>query len=126
MEILDADDPSNIGDDANDPSQPGQDKDKLPEAAPLAPRTEDRKSETPKGPKDSEGPARASPDAAPGESSFRKYQGIPPKVRVGYPCLNCEHTHRDHSYYDKKLCLIDDCECVGLIIDPKVIPSRMD
>ncbi len=98
--------------------------------------TEDRESQAPKGKTDSQNTYRP---AFPGKStfgryqglepssSFGKYKGLKPKVKVGYPCLNCEHTHLDHSYYEPRLCLFDEkCDCSGMKIDMKDIPSRMD
>lgn len=80
-----------------------------------------REGETPQGENNPPSPAR------PGRSTFGRYKGIAPKVRVGYPCMNCIHTHLDHSRYEPRLCLFDEeCKCSGLKIDNKLIPSRLD
>ena len=48
------------------------------------------------------------------------------KPKIGYPCLNCDHTHLDHSYYNPRGCLIADCQCNGFKMDHKLIPSKLD
>ncbi len=40
-----------------------------------------------------------------------------PKIKLGFPCQNCPHTHKDHSYYSR-VCLIDGCTCPGMKYDP--------
>lgn len=57
---------------------------------------------------------------------FNPYRGIAPKsIKVGYPCLHCPHAHVDHGMYNDHLCLIEGCNCVGLRIDHKLIPSKI-
>ncbi len=103
------------------PDKPGQDQDPPASSAPEPLGGEDRTSQAPEG---KEGVPSA--DSPPGKSSFGRYQGDPPKLRAGYPCLNCPHSHMDHTMYDRHLCLIEGCGCSGLLIDRKEIPSRMD
>lgn len=82
--------------------------------------TEDRTSQTPKRKENLQNPRR------PGRGSIGRYQGITPKIKVGYKCIYCPHVHIDHGMYDKHLCLIEGCDCVGLKIESKDIPSRID
>ncbi len=104
------------------PDKPGQDKEPLPKA-PTDGTTEIRSpSPTPEGKTDNPLPT----GSAAGKSSFGRYQGHKPKLKVGYPCSNCPHSHMDHGMYDRHLCLMDDCGCIGLKIEAKEIPSRMD
>jgi hypothetical protein len=35
----------------------------------------------------------------------------------GHPCLNCSHTHKDHSMCMPQGCLIEGCTCEGLKLD---------
>lgn len=47
------------------------------------------------------------------------------RAKSGVPCLNCtegeQHTIADHSMGPPQLCLISDCKCSGLRIDPAYI-----
>ena len=133
---------SNLGSDDNDG---GPDPDKSPEdqrnvsereGSPL--RAGREAEET-----DSGGQEEAPPKA---KSSFGQWAKFYPSVpsgklykpKVGYPCMNCEHTHMDHAYYDQKLCLIEGCKCVGLkmevmsigeslqLLPPKIPPDKPD
>ncbi len=111
-----------------DSDQSGQAEKPDAAASPEPSGTKDRASQTPEIPKEAgplpHGPAQS--PGKPGKSSFRPYKGFVPKLKVGYKCLNCPHTHMDHSHYNPRGCLIGECTCIGMKLDPKDIPSRMD
>lgn len=124
MAILGADssDTDNVGDGA--PGELGQDPKTPAKGSPGQDKPNDRESQTPEVPKE---------DLPRPRSTFGKWppraKGLggtigPSKAKVGYPCLHCPHTHRDHSYYEPRHCLIDECGCSGLLIDHKLIPSK--
>jgi hypothetical protein len=58
-------------------------------------------------------------------SLFENFPKKQPKIKVGYPCQNCPHTHADHSMYGPKLCVFDEeCHCPGLKLpDVKTIKA---
>lgn len=118
MEILDTNHPISSGTGGDDPDTMGTNQGKLPEGSPRPPGAGDREGEAPKRENNLPRPSR------PGRSSFGAYRGNAPKVKVGYPCLNCPHAHIDHSYYSK-FCLIDDCPCPGLKLDVKSIATEV-
>lgn len=48
------------------------------------------------------------------ENNQQKNQSQTPSLKVGWLCVNCPHTHKDHSMYSPRLCYIEGCECPGL------------
>lgn len=108
--------------------EPGQTEKNVPRGTTESAREKDRESASPEGKKDLQDSDSPSPVSGTrvGKSSFGQYQGIPVKKKIVIPCLNCSHGLADHGMYEKRLCLFDEeCGCIGLKIDNKIIPSRM-
>lgn len=123
MEVLDSNPFGAFGDGGDDPDKPGQDPIQPPQGQPVTPGEKDREGQTPEIPKE---------DIPRPRSTFGRYTGTSlggtlgrkTTIKVGYPCKNCQHVHTDHSMYEPRLCLANDCKCSGLLIDHKDIPSR--